>query len=331
MKNTLKKRCMELLLIAFFLILLIFSRESVRLASQGLLIWYRSMIPSLFPFMVLSGFLVRSKMAEGISRLFCPFLSLLFPRSYSIGYTILIGFLCGFPMGAKVVADLLETNRINEKEGEYLLAFCNNIGPLYILGYVIPLFKWENIPLALGLMYAVPLLYGFFLQFLPRYRNTSGSKQLSCCESSPDSFLPQTRQRKDSFYLTAFRDALENAITQMTLLGGCMIFFNCLQIAPKLIPYLLPSGLQSFYTDTVYGPLCGLIEIGGGLKILSVLPPSLSSMGLILFLLTLGGLSCMVQTAFVLKNTTLSIWIYLKHKLVQALLILFLFSLMNPA
>ena len=121
---------MLLLLVSFFANLLLFSRQSMGLASKGLLIWYQNMIPSLFPFMVFSGYLVKSGLAGRFSRLLKPFLGCFFPSDGSMLYALFMGFFCGFPMGAKVVADLLESRQINEKQGEYLLAFCNNIGPL---------------------------------------------------------------------------------------------------------------------------------------------------------------------------------------------------------
>jgi sporulation integral membrane protein YlbJ len=49
---------------------------------------------------------------------------------------IIIGTISGYPVGAKVVCSLVRENKISKEEAERLLAFCNNSGPLFILGTV---------------------------------------------------------------------------------------------------------------------------------------------------------------------------------------------------
>ena len=126
MKKILIQFIFTLFCCSFLLLLLFYSAECISLASNGLLIWYKNMIPSLFPFMVLSGFMVRSGLSLKIGQWLQPVLGLFFRLPSQMLYAIFMGFLCGFPMGAKIVADMLEKEQITLKEGEYLLAFCNN-------------------------------------------------------------------------------------------------------------------------------------------------------------------------------------------------------------
>jgi sporulation integral membrane protein YlbJ len=49
---------------------------------------------------------------------------------------VIIGTISGYPVGAKVVCSLVRNNKISKEEAERLLAFCNNSGPLFILGTV---------------------------------------------------------------------------------------------------------------------------------------------------------------------------------------------------
>ncbi|MBQ9989488.1 MAG: hypothetical protein IJP31_00885 [Lachnospiraceae bacterium] len=338
MKNTLKKRSFELLVVSFLFTLLIFSDETMTLAGTGLLIWYQKMIPSLFPFMVLSGFLVKSGLANRFSRYLRPLLGLFFPLPDSMLYAIFMGFLCGFPMGAKVVADLLESRQISPRQGEYLLAFCNNIGPLYMTGYVLPLFNPEDPIRLLFIFYGVPLLYGCFLQFSSAYKKSILASSMNSYSFMNRDHFSSTRHEAhgekvppSGNYLLSFREALENALTQITLLGGCMVFFNCLQIYPRMIKMVLPVGIQQLYEDYFFAPLCSLLEIGGGLKLMAEQAAGSIASGqengsfpLFPALLTLGGLSCIMQTLFIIKGTGLSIGNYLKHKLVHVSLILLL-------
>ena len=49
---------------------------------------------------------------------------------------IIMGIISGYPTGAKIVVNFKEKNICSKEEGERLLAFTNNSGPLFILGTV---------------------------------------------------------------------------------------------------------------------------------------------------------------------------------------------------
>lgn len=350
MKKTLIQVFFTCFCYIFLILLLFYSKECISLASNGLLIWYRNMIPSLFPFMVLSGFMIRTGLSLKIGQWLQPFLGIFFRLPSQMLYAIFMGFLCGFPMGAKIVSDLSESEQVTKKEGEYLLAFCNNIGPLYMLGYVIPLFGYEDIAKILGLMYLVPLVYGLFLRYFSSFsfadsyihpkpiRNLSQTKRKTYFYKTTAthtlSVCAYTRGNNASpNYLSCFQQSLSSAIEQITLLGGCMVFFNCLLIFPELLgTYLAQTIFTPQYSSLFSGILCSLIEIGGGLKQLMLVSVKTNAVSLPVFLplslLNFGGLSCIAQTCFILKNTGLKISTYIKHKLIQScifLILMFLF------
>ena len=325
MKKSMNQLVFTLFCCIFLFLLIFYSKECIILASNGLLIWYKNMIPTLFPFMVLSGFMIRSGLSLKIGQWMQPFLGIIFRLPPQMLYAIFMGFLCGFPMGAKIVADMLEKEQITQKEGEYLLSFCNNIGPLYMLGYVIPLFHYENILKTLGLMYLIPFGYGLVLRYLTRYKKfVQGKKNpemiLSACSNTHDMISSPD-------YLSCFQQALSSAIEQITLLGGCMVFFNCLQIFPQIINSFFSSA-SSQHTPFFSDILCSFIEIGGGLKRLSGSAHIFNSSVLLylpLSLLTFGGLSCIAQTYFIIKNTGLNISTYIKHKFIQSCIYIIFF------
>ena len=83
--------------------------------------WYATMIPALFPMMLLSSIAVDTGIALHIGavcnkRIF-PFLKLSDPGCYCL----ITGFLFGFPMGAKTTSDMLQKGRISLKEAEFLM------------------------------------------------------------------------------------------------------------------------------------------------------------------------------------------------------------------
>lgn len=315
MKKTLIQTFFTCFCCIFLLLLLFQSKECIMLASNGLLIWYRNMIPSLFPFMILSGFLIRSGLSVKIGQWLQPALGSLFRLPPQMLYAIFMGFLCGFPMGAKMVSDMLDEKQISEREGEFLLAFCNNIGPLYMLGYVIPLFEYKNPWTILGGMYLIPLCYGLFLRYLFPHYFFSSFPLLSMC-----SF--KTENLKTPTYLESFQQALSSAIEQITMLGGCMVFFNCMLILPQSLQIFLSQTTISSYIPLYFSIFKALVEIGGGLQQLACI----SSIPVFLpfSLLTFGGLSCIVQTCFITKNTGLRIGTYIMHKFIQSCIFIIL-------
>ena len=272
------------------------SSLSLAYAALGLRLWYEKMVPVLFPFMVLSGTLIRMGLVESLIRPIRPFFGKLFRISDPAVYTILMGFLCGFPMGARTTAEFRNRQELSVSEGQFLLAFCNNFGPVYFLGFVLPLLhRTLKLPYLIG-MYGIPVIYGLFLRYTVyrmRLKDTSMVSQ------------PVTK----STVRTSLPDALDDAVNAAGLsilqLGGYMIIFNLLNLLPGL--FLRQSHL-----------LAPLLEITGGLQMLADRYPLYT-----LLLLPFGGLSCIAQTAGCIRNTGLSLKKYIIHKLVLTLLTAF--------
>lgn len=158
-----------LLFLLFTACILTHSELSLSYAALGLKLWLDKMIPSLLPFMILSGIVIRLGLTETIASFVYPLIRPLYRVRKNVCYCMMLGFLCGFPMGARVVADLYSRGQLTREEGEYLLCFCNNIGPVYYCSFVLPLLHRElTAPYLFG-MYGIPALYGIVLRYT-RYR-----------------------------------------------------------------------------------------------------------------------------------------------------------------
>ena len=93
--------------------------------TRGMRICAETLIPSLFPFMVISELLVRSGACEPISRLMKKPMHSLFGVSGECATALLLGIICGFPVGAKTAAALYSRGSISRQDCESLLGFCN--------------------------------------------------------------------------------------------------------------------------------------------------------------------------------------------------------------
>lgn len=105
-------------------------------AKDGLLLWFMAIVPSLLPFMILSGILVKLKTTKYINRFLRPLFGLVFGVSDGGSYPILIGFLAGCPIGAKTAAQLYKDGEIKREEAQYLMMFCNNLSPMFLIEFI---------------------------------------------------------------------------------------------------------------------------------------------------------------------------------------------------
>lgn len=91
------------------------------------------LIPSLFPFMVLSGVFEQSRAADYLQKVLGPVVRRLFHLPACTACSVLMGFIGGYPVGAKMTASLLEQKRIDAKTAVRMLCFCVNAGPSFLI------------------------------------------------------------------------------------------------------------------------------------------------------------------------------------------------------
>ena len=262
-------------------------------ALAGLEVWFYHMIPALLPMMILSGIVIRMGLADRFASLFAPFLGHICNCSSSACYCIFMGFLCGFPMGARTVAQLYEAGKLSKTDARCLLSFCNNLGPAYLLGYVIPLLGIQStLPILLG-SYGIPFAYGILMRHTLYRREKTNNCHL---------------QHSTQEFSEALSDSIVSSVNGMLQLGGYVIFF-CLW---NLLPCLFLKQSEADY--------CGILfEITTGLKMLGKQCPILS-----LVAVSFGGFSCMAQTYGAIQNTDLknNFWEYILHKMLLTIVTL---------
>ena len=287
-------------------LLLTHPQDSLTLSLTGLQLWMNKMIPSLLPFMILSGIMIRLQLTGHFVKLLSPVLTPLLRIDPNGIYVVVMGFLCGFPMGAKVIADLYTSSKLSRKEASFLLSFCNNIGPVYFISFVLPTLGLSlRLPYLLG-MYALPFCYGLILRYTlyrsafaysihPRLPAHQLGKILSAAQSTTRISL-----------LDAVDDSILSGLYSISRLGGYMILFNILNLIPLV--FLPNSSGNNPGPAAVAG--C-FLEITAGISRIGSSSPLL-----ILLILPFGGLSCIAQTYSMIKDTDLSLQHYILHKLV---------------
>ena len=103
---------------------------------QGLRLCVKTVIPSLFPFMVISELLVSSGIGAALLR---P-VSSVFKKVFKLPDTgccaVLLGMLCGFPVGARCAVSALSTGELNREEAERVLLFSTNPSSAFLINAV---------------------------------------------------------------------------------------------------------------------------------------------------------------------------------------------------
>ncbi len=116
--------------------ILIFPEVSCDAAAKSIEMCLSILIPTLFPFLVLSGIFIKSGFAERLGRFAEPFTKRVFRVGGCCSCAMILGLISGFPVGAKTVSSLYEKGACSKTDAEKTLAFCNNAGPSFILGTV---------------------------------------------------------------------------------------------------------------------------------------------------------------------------------------------------
>ncbi len=283
------------------LIFMIFHADLVtKGAAAGLLLWYTAVVPALFPFMVLSSVLSAS---GGISWLMRPFTVLFrFCGLSSDGwYVLLTGLLCGCPMGAKTCADFIEQDRIRLGEAKFLFALCNHPSPMFLAGFVYPMFA-AQMPLSYFvlaiyaplLLLAVPAHLIYCAPFRPKPRQ----ENFGILGQRPTRNFINTFSSKSTISDNSSNSALSldaailNSAEILVKIGGYLIFYSILILVIRNTP-AIPAPVRLFFSGT--------LEITTGIRAVSdslTYPYSAITAAAIF---SFGGFSAMSQTNAVIQ------------------------------
>jgi len=290
------------------LIIIILSRPDATFhyAYEGLYQWAAKMVPTLFPFMMISSIMVYSGADLELGRMLSHVLKKIYRYSSYGLYAIFMGFFCGFPMGAKVVSDLYEKEKITKFEADTLLTFCNNIGPAYFMGIILPILHecgYRNtLPFIFG-MYGIPAVYGILIGHLSAAKAIPNVSAISENGKIPDA-------APISLAATLKKSCVDNT-QSLIILGGYITFTNAFRIFLDFMPLSTSSK----------NVVSSFLEIIGGVQAIytTALLPN-QKVFWIMTALCFGGISCILQTSSFLEKSGLSISHYLKHKCITTLI-----------
>lgn len=295
--------------------LLRYPSEATEAAASGAQLCLNVILPSLFPFFVLSTMCVKLGLLNTLGRLIGRFMRPLFRVNGNCAGAFLLGIVGGYPVGARTTIELYETGQCTKTEAERLLSFCNNSGPAFILGVVgTGIFSSSTAGLWLYAAHivssaAVGLLFRFYggeAPSVPSRRYNSESVKFS------DAF---TTSVKDAFYGTLNICAF---VIFFTILIRLLFLSGIISRVAAIILWVLPcEGLPKEWLE---GILTGIIEMTSGVWRLRNMAGSLGNkLCMAAFILGWAGLSVHCQVLSFIGSSGLSTRTYFFGKLLHGI------------
>ncbi len=241
-------------------LLLTFRHSEIAISSMsdGMRLCTSTVIPALFPFMVLSELLVSSGAAELVSRIFGRIFEKLFGIRREGCIAFLLGVVCGFPIGTKSAVSLYESGRISRAELEHLITFCNGPSSAFLISAVgVSLFSSHEFGV---MLYCVEIISAIVIGVLGRVffsHKKRDEKKTPVRVVKPEG--------KDSG-LQSMVSAVTSSALSMLYVCAFVVFFSSV------------TGILRIYADAVRLPqalktvLIGFFEMTGGVSAASSLP-----------------------------------------------------------
>lgn len=282
-----------------FILILVFPKTAFSGAANGLMLWFETLLPTLFPFLLITNLLILTGNLGLISSVAGGFLSWMFQVSYNGSFAVVTGFLCGYPVGAKTAADLVSSGYISKAEGQYLLSVCNNTSPMFIMNILI----WQILgdktlffP-TLIILFSSPVIVSFFTRKI--YLN--GKKHFTDLRPIRSSAADWSIKEVDACIMDSFETLIK--------IGGYIMLFSILLCLIQDTPFI-PSFLLWFSP---------VLEITNGLVLLKAFRmPFYAYYPAVLALTSFGGFCAAAQTQCMVLKAGFSIRRYLVEKLAVA-------------
>ena len=286
-------------------------------ARGGLRLCAEVLVPSLFPFFIVSGLLRLTGLPGVFGRALEGVTLRLFALSGAGASALLFGLTGGYPLGAKALADLVRDGSMSSQEAERALPFCNNSGPAFLIGAAgTGVFHDRRIGL---LLYLTHVLAAVLLGVLLRPRVPSPPRERVVVRAlTVGAALPQ-----------AVREAIDATLTVCGFAVAFSVLTGLLEQAGVIAAVSVPLA-QTFQTVPQFFRALGtgLLELGSGIGAMQGLAATKQNTALAAFLIGFGGVSVHCQTAAVLAGTGVRLrkhfWGRVLHGMLAAMMMLIL-------
>lgn len=281
----LRKAVKGIIAASVLLVLILDASTSLKGAQEGLHLCLSTVIPTLFPFIFTSSWLLSAlQIGENkLERKLCT----IFRCPPGCSVILISGFLGGYPVGARCIGQAVESGQLSEKNAGKMLVYCNAAGPAFLFGILGPGFQQSWIP---WILWAIHIFSAFATAWVLPH------------DAHPNT---QTAQN-NSVKLT---EILKHSVKSISEVCGWIILIRILiVILQKWVLWLLP---QTWSIGII-----GILELSNGCLNITTLENSGLKFILSAAFLGFGGLCVALQTASAAPGVKQTF--YLPGKLIQA-------------
>ena len=271
---------------AVFLIFLIYNPALCTLgAAKGLSLWYKQVLPALFPAMAAASFLISRKSIQAALK------HLPFPASAAF----LSGLLCGSPMGALTCSGLYASKLLSQRSARWVVCFVQLPSPLFLSGFVASTLL--ALPAKMRFIFLLcaylPFLASFLLCTLLFLLKPAAKYSISLEKDIQKAASPEP----------SLNDICDTCLLLLVRIGVLLMFFS-------ILSEFLNSAAPQSAVQTI---LIGMLEMTTGIsKISSLNTLSLRYKSAIcLFLLGFGGICVHIQVRQAWQQSNFPIFRYI--------------------
>lgn len=295
-----KKLILTIFITLFLIYCVLFPKEMAATTASGLALWYKNVVPTLLPFSILSYIIIHSNLYHA---LFSKIQKIL-PENQSgqveLLYPMFLGFLFGFPIGAKLLSDLYETGHITGHNLTRYTAVCNQFGPAFVINYIGTLQLNSQIPI-------IYLLISIYMPPLAMLVIFTVVDRMTVCSQDLNNKKPASQSY---FNFKIIDTGIINGFETMLRIAGYIVLFSILSGAINHLP-----GQHASFSPLV----TGLLEVTTGVHALVSSSISLEvSFCFICGIVAFGGFCGLFQTKAIMKNCPFRITSYIILKLLCA-------------
>ncbi|NLB72532.1 MAG: sporulation integral membrane protein YlbJ [Firmicutes bacterium] len=317
------------------IVILIYPSVAFRASIEGLRVWWEIVFPALLPFFVAAEILMAFGVVHFLGVLLEPLMRPVFDVPGVGAFALAMGITGGYPIGAKITANLRRKGLCNQIEGERLASFTNTADPLFMSGAVaVGMF---HSPELAGVICSVHYISAIILGVLLRLHGGSQRRRIPelGITGKGNIFkrafheLYKARQADGRPVGQIFGDSVRDSVGSLLLVGGFIMMFSViievLTVSGVLklvqVPLTLITGPFNI-KDTLISPMIsGFFEITLGTELASkAAAPLLDRLMVTNAVIAWSGLSVFGQVSAMVSGTDMRMTPYFISRLIHALI-----------
>ncbi|HHZ12950.1 MAG: sporulation integral membrane protein YlbJ [Caldicoprobacterales bacterium] len=326
--DSLQRFMIVLVALIFIILIVTYPKQSLSASLKGLDTWLNIVLPALLPFFIASEIMIELGFVDFLSVLLSPIIRPLFNCPGHSSFVWIMSVTSGYPTGPKLIASLYNEGSITKVEGQRMLAFCNNSGPLFMIGTVgIGILGNPKAGYIIAISHLLgSLLLGIIFRF---YGKKNPRRKLQVPNPNIGSAFKELIKggaKNDKSLGKILGQSVRNSMEAQLIIGGFIILFSV--IINLLLQNRITSGpdnissswvsLGTGLSQIINPIIAGAMEITTGCQLLgeATLPFNYKLVAISL-IIGWGGLSIHSQAISFLANTDLSTGVYFLSKLLH--------------